>query len=202
MKIAKITLQISVVILISSCSQYAHRMVRVKKENNVVRSEPKTDKKSSDNSTPISSLEAQMQGEFLVEPPVVGTSVTKFKISKVKEVLQESAVAKTLQRIKSNDIVQDTILLDDVEREEIVQKYERANGMTVAALILLLTSPLTFGIGIIGALVLSIIAIRIYFKYKNPGIRERYVLALSVLVGSFLVIALVTGLLFYLAFFW
>ena len=101
-------------------------------------------------------------------------------------------------RIKPDSVVQDSVSIVDLDREEIIQKYERANGLSIASLILLLTSPFTFGLGFILSLIFAIIAIRIYFKYKNPGVKERYIMALSVLVGAFVLLGAFIGLILFI----
>jgi hypothetical protein len=70
-------------------------------------------------------------------------------------------------------------------------QYRRANTNTWLSLGLLLSTVVT-GIGLLFAIILSIKAIRIYRKYRNPGVPEYYGLAWGVLIASiFLVLFLI-----------
>jgi len=71
-------------------------------------------------------------------------------------------------RIKSDSVVHDSVSIVDLDREEIIQKYERANGLSIAALILLLTSPFTFGLGFILSLFLQLLP---YASISNTRIQ-------------------------------
>ena len=198
MKSTKIFLLLSVIVLLASCSQYAHRTVRVKKSKHTEDAGAKesfTLKK--DLGIASNTLEVAMQGEDLPKPFILHR-IKPLKVREVRQAIRQSVPSRAYLRIKSDSVVHDSVSIGDLDREEIIQKYERANGLSIAALILLLTSPFTFGLGFILSLVLAIIAIRIYFKYKNPGVKERYVMALSVLVGAFVLLGAFIGLILFI----
>ncbi len=124
--------------------------------------------------------------------------IKPLKVREVRQAIRQSVPGRAYLRIKSDSVVQDSVSIVDLDREEIIQKYERANGLSIASLILLLTSPFTFGLGFILSLTFAIIAICIYFKYKNPGVKERYIMALSVLVGAFVLLGAFIGLILFI----
>jgi len=66
-------------------------------------------------------------------------------VREVRQAIRQSVPGRAYLRIKSDSVVHDSVSIVDLDREEIIQKYERANGLSIAALILLLTSPFTFG---------------------------------------------------------
>lgn len=198
MKSTKIFLLLSVIVLLASCSQYAHRTVRVKKSKHTedaVAKESFTLKMylgiASNN------VEVAMQGEVLPKP-FIRHRIKPLKVREVRQAIRQSVPGRAYLRIKSDSVVQDSVSIVDLDREEIIQKYERANGLSIASLILLLTSPFTFGLGFILSLTFAIIAICIYFKYKNPGVKERYIMALSVLVGAFVLLGAFIGLILFI----
>ncbi|MFT4599770.1 MAG: hypothetical protein ACI8UQ_002106 [Bacteroidia bacterium] len=198
MKSTKIFLLLSVIVLLASCSQYAHRTVRVKKSKHTedaVAKQNFTLKK--DLGIASNTLEVAMQGEDLPKP-FIRHRIKPLKVSEVRQAIRQSVPGRAYLRIKSDSVVHDSVSIGDLDREEIIQKYERANGLSIAALILLLTSPFTFGLGFLLSLVFAIIAIRIYFKYKNPGVKERYVMALSVIVGAFVLLGAFIGLILFI----
>ena len=142
-------------------------------------------------------VEVAMQGEVLPKP-FIRHRIKPLKVREVRQAIRQSVPGRAYLRIKSDSVVQDSVSIVDLDREEIIQKYERANGLSIASLILLLTSPFTFGLGFILSLIFAIIAIRIYFKYKNPGVKERYIMALSVLVGAFVLLGAFIGLILFI----
>tara|TARA_B110000858_G_C17804769_1_gene477342 strand:- start:3857 stop:4384 length:528 start_codon:yes stop_codon:yes gene_type:complete len=142
-------------------------------------------------------VEVSMQGEVLPKP-FIRHRIKPLKVREVRQAIRQSVPGRAYLRIKSDSVVQDSVSIVDLDREEIIQKYERANGLSIASLILLLTSPFTFGLGFILSLIFAIIAIRIYFKYKNPGVKERYIMALSVLVGAFVLLGAFIGLILFI----
>jgi hypothetical protein len=198
MKSTKIFLLLSVIALLASCSQYAHRTVRVNKSKHTVDAVAKQSfTLKEDLKTTGNTVEVAMQGEDLPNP-LNPRRVKPLKVSEVGRAIKQSVIGRAYLRIKSDSVVHDSVSIGDLDREEIIQKYERANGLSIAALILLLTSPFTFGLGFLLSLVFAIIAIRIYFKYKNPGVKERYVMALSVLVGAFVLLGAFIGLILFI----
>jgi len=94
---------------------------------------------------------------------------------------------------------------DDPPSDDFVRrKYQQANNLAVAALIFLGLSVFLVVFGLIIALILSIIAFRIYRKYDNPGVPERYVMAKTVLIISAALLALIAflvGAFFYIILF-
>jgi hypothetical protein len=199
MKSTKIFLLLSVIALLASCSQYAHRTVRVNKSKHTVDAVAKqifTLKE--DLKTTGNTVEVAMQGEDLPNP-LNPRRVKPLKVGEVRRAIKQSVIGRAYLRIRSDSVVNDSVPVGDFDKEEIIQKYERANGLSIAALILLLTSPFTFGLGFLLSLVFAIIAIRIYFKYKNPGVKERYIMALSVLVGAFVLLGAFIGLMLFIS---
>jgi hypothetical protein len=199
MKSTKIFLLLSVIALLASCSQYAHRTVRVNKSKHTVDAVAKqifTLKE--DLKTTGNTVEVATQGEDLPNP-LNPRRVKPLKVGEVRRAIKQSVIGRAYLRIRSDSVVNDSVPVGDFDKEEIIQKYERANGLSIAALILLLTSPFTFGLGFLLSLVFAIIAIRIYFKYKNPGVKERYIMALSVLVGAFVLLGAFIGLMLFIS---
>jgi hypothetical protein len=198
MKSTKLFLLLSVIALLASCSQYAHRTVRVNKSKHTVDAVAKQSfTLKEDLKTTGNTVEVAMQGEDLPNP-LNPRRVKPLKVSEVGRAIKQSVIGRAYLRIRSDSVVNDSVPAGDLDKEEITQKYERANGLSIAALILLLTSPFTFGLGFLLSLVFAIIAIRIYFKYKNPGVKERYVMALSVLVGAFVLLGAFIGLMLFI----
>ena len=72
--------------------------------------------------------------------------IKPLKVREVRQAIRQSVPGRAYLRIKSDSVVQDSVSIVDLDREEIIQKYERANGLSIASLILLLTSPFTFGL--------------------------------------------------------
>jgi hypothetical protein len=93
--------------------------------------------------------------------------------------------------------LQDTVTGIDPSVEFVKEQYKKASNYSIIALILLIITPFTL-VSVIGAIVLSILALRIYRRYKNPGVDERYVLAITVLILSILAVLLSLGFLYLL----
>ena len=175
-------------VLLSACgSQYSHRMVRVKKQKVAIQKREvlkATDKKRED--------KAVMEVASFDE---VGTAEL---VSKVEELVLESEKTKrhsvkSIKRVFQSSAIDDK--QDDPPSEDFIKrKYQQANNIAVASLIFLGLSVFLLFIGLIIALVLSIIAFRIYRKYKNPGVPERYVMAKTVLIISASLLALIAFL--------
>ncbi len=198
MKSTKIFLLLSVLALLASCSQYAHRTVRVKKSKHSLDAVAKQSFTLNKNRVITgNTMEVMMQGEDL-PGPLNPLRIKPLKVSEARQAIKQSIIGRAYLRIKSDSVVHDSLQRGDLDREEIIQKYERANGLSVAALILLLTSPFTLGFGFLLSLIFAIFAIRIYFRYKNPGVKERYIMALSVLVGAFVFLGAFVGLLLFI----
>jgi len=82
---------------------------------------------------------------------------------------------------------------------DVKEEYEKAGKHSLYALICLLLMPFVF-FTLIGAFVWSIKAIKVYRRYKNPGVSERYILAMIVLVVSSLIVIIsiaLIGIFFY-----
>ena len=90
---------------------------------------------------------------------------------------------------------QDSIVGDDLSKEFVKERYRKANNYSIIAAILFLVTPFLI-ISVLGAIIMSILAIRIYREYKNPGVRERYVLAITILVLSAIAILVFFSLLY------
>lgn len=180
-------------------SQYGSRMVRVK-------SQPKTELKS-----PIAyKYQPQHQDKELVHSE--GTIASQKKDAKVyARAIEEKKVPEKVHSPKPKHIIPDfktryidvepldSVPATEPNEEFVKEQYKKANKMTFFALALLVISPYTILLSLIGSVILSLKALKIYRAYKNPGVTERYVLAYTVLILSFLVILFSFGILYILA---
>ena len=178
------------VLLFTSCSQYSHRMTRVKP-----RAEVKTNNCHFSSNAVVRGLESKslVQGfgvDDQLRMPIVskglGAAVNSDNIDESGKIEKEKA--KFLNKFRAK-------VQEPPSEEFLKQKYERANKLSFWALGLLLISPFAAGLTLIAAIVVSAIAVKICFKYENPGVTERYTLALAVLVLSSVILLVVTGLL-------
>ena len=103
------------------------------------------------------------------------------------------------KRLAPRDSVLSTAEKEDIDYRK--GKYRQANKYALWALGSLLSTFLTSVFGLIGAIILSAMAVHIYFRYKNPGVTERYGLALAVLIFSIVLLLLLIGLIMLLIFF-
>lgn len=191
---------------LASCqSQYGSRMVRVK-------SQPKTEIKSTSNNEPIARLEKTSHSEqdFALQKEEIPAQTNIYSDQVENEVtkknLHVSHPKQIVKKFKSKYLAakaepQDSIQSTEPAEEFVKEQYRKANKWTFIALALLLISPYTLLLSLIGAIILSLKALKIYRAYKNPGVTERYVLAYTVLILSCLVVLLSFGVLYTIAVF-
>jgi hypothetical protein len=175
--------------LASCTSLYRGRTVRVKKSATTVESLSGTSTSSSKDAS-ISDYALPTLSEDELEPmPIPGADTLVSK----KRVFHNTI--KKIEYIKSV-IADDTSYtlygdsLKTADLEEAKKKYKTANNMTIWAVACLLVSPFTFFFGLIAAVLLSFLAVRIYREYINPGVNERYGVALVTFIVSTLLVIL------------
>ena len=185
-------------LLLSACgSQYSHRMVRVKKQKTAV---------SSHHSPSVKKSEYVAEKHEQVMPQLYKDSLQN-RLSTARPLLSmETFVADSTDvQARNNKSQSKEVVYDDPPSDDFVRrKYQQANNLAVAALIFLGLSVFLVVFGLIIALILSIIAFRIYRKYDNPGVPERYVMAKTVLIISAALLALIAflvGAFFYIILF-
>lgn len=95
---------------------------------------------------------------------------------------------------------EDSVFRDNISEEFVKERYRKANDYSITAAILFLVTPLfAITIGALGAvsflmaIIMSILAIRIYREYKNPGVQDRYFLAFTTLILSIVAILVFFG---------
>jgi len=195
MKWSKILILFVVVSALVSCrSQYGHRMVRVKTQpkshTQVVK---RTERKQVQEAPSIENNEISSGDMSTAEPKVMAHSAPQRQvlpaISKKKLSHFKARIYKNISEPK------DSISSQEPSVEFVKRQYHKANNYSIIALVLFLITPFTV-ISLAGAIVLAVLAIRIYRKYKNPGVKERYVMAVTVLALSLLAILLSAGLLY------
>lgn len=180
-------------VYLTACSPYRGRMVRVQSDNPA-----KTQRKI----TVIENKEITQPIE-INEPnkPTHTATLTTERITLYaapEEVAVHLPYKMANTRVVQAEPMQDSIAKakeDDYDLEYRRRKYRQANNYAFWALGSLLSIVATTIFGVIAALIFSILAVRIYYKYKNPGVKERFVLALSMLIISVIIILLLIGLL-------
>lgn len=192
-------LWIAFLLTLASCqSSYRGRMIRVKKQNKQTAEYTAQTTNQPDNIEGISQWNESLPDKW-AEHVDAKTQQTLAKIEWIDRV-----EAKHVSKIQEDNNTthhlsqpQDSIAKTTVPDEEFIkEQYRKANRLSVIALILFLLSPFLI-VSIIASLVLAILAVRIYRKYKNPGVRERYGMAMTVLALSALLILLSLGLIAY-----
>lgn len=186
---------ITLLVSVGCQSQYGSRLVRVKAQPKTV-DVRKSLHKSNLSQEPIVVLEEQVA---TIEPKSRAVQATVFskpqphfkRQGKNKRVISSFVAA----YMDAATEPQDSVVDDGVSKEFIKERYRKANNYSIIAAILFVVTPLLL-ITIIGAIIMSILAIRIYREYKNPGVRERYVLAITILVLSLALILGSFGLLY------
>jgi hypothetical protein len=168
-------------IMLSACgSQYSHRMVRVQKQKNGV---PECDvvryrgvQIVKENSEQILSQVQNCYSEVGSSDSKLPALIEEVELNSVKELTGVSN-SKSFDRVK-----------DDPPSEDFIKrKYQQANNLAVASLIALISSIfllILFPVGLIIAFILSLISFKMYRKYENPGVPERYNMAKTVLIIS------------------
>jgi len=181
-------------VLLSSCtSLYRGQMVRVRSSaNEVVAKQVECSTRAVNEKAKAVSQE--LHGEELPNHIVLP-----------EDNLSRNGSGSTVQGIKNSSRNPNKLLLASEDRsvlESTIEpadtaflkdRYRSANRMSVWSLVSLLSIPVTFVLGIIAALILALSAVRIYRRYKNPGVEEKYILAMSMLVLSVLSILLIIG---------
>lgn len=204
MKWSKCIVVLAALLASAGChSQYGSRMVRVK-------SQPKSELKSTSNYKTIARLEKAIHSEqdFASQKEEISAQTDIYSVQVEDEVTKKnvrtSHPKQIVKKIKAKYLAakaepQDSVLSTEPNEEFIKEQYRKANKMTFTALALLLISPYTILLSLIGAIILSLKALKIYRAYENPGVNERYILAYAVLILSCLVVLLSFGLLYILA---
>ncbi len=192
-----IVLLCSIIILVGCQSQYRGRMVRVKtqakKENTIER---KVTRASSE-TVGVNSEHTLAMPQSIEEPKYTQVEPIQVPVTGQKSSENIKQIdAKWLEVIKEP---KDTVIANEPSEEFIKKEYKKANNMTFIALALLIVSPYTLLLSLIAVFILTLKAIKIYRKYENPGVRERYILAFTLLVLSCLVVLFSAGLLYLLA---
>lgn len=196
MKWSRYSVVLVTLLLAVGCqSQYGRRMVRVK-------AQPKT----TEVKRPVYKLNSSQEQVFILEEQVTkvdpkskGMQAKVF--SKPQPHFKRQGKNKRVMRsfvatyMNATTELQDSVVGHDLSKEFVKEKYRKANNYSIIAAILFLVTPFLI-ISILGAIIMSILAIRIYREYKNPGVRERYVLAVTVLVLSAIVVLGVFSLLY------
>lgn len=196
MKWSKILILFVVLSALVSCrSQYDHRMVRVKTQpkshTQVVK---RTERKQVQEAPSIENNEISSGDMSTAEPQIMAHSAPEQQV--LPAISKKKKISHFKARIYKNiSEPKDSIASQEPSVEFVKQQYRKANNYSIIALVLFLITPFTV-ISLAGAIVLAVLAIRIYRKYKNPGVKERYVMAVTVLALSLLAILLSAGLLY------
>ena len=196
MKTINLTLLVTFTIALCFCqSNYRGRMVRVKKQKIDVNPFVKRDDANLNSKMNLkSAIEDFKDLDELI--PVVNTTV----LHKTRKSTESKGARKTKKIRNRYPLIpkviknqpQDSIQKDSIQElseEEVFARdqYKKANIYSWISLFLLL-STIIIGIGLFLAIVLSIKAIRIYRKYKNPGMNEYPVLAWGVAIASIFIV--------------
>jgi len=191
MKTINLILLISPTIALCSCqSNYRGQMVRVKKQKIVINPFVKKDNIIQNSKTNLKqAIEGFKGSDELIS--VANTTILR-KTCNSTENKGVRKIKKTLNRYPLIPKVIDSIGKDSIQElseEEVFARdqYKKGNIYSWISLFLLL-STIIKGIGLFFAIVLSIKAIRIYRKYKNPGMNEYPVLAWGVSIASIFIV--------------
>jgi hypothetical protein len=184
---------ITLLVSVGCQSQYGSRLVRVKAQPKTV-DVRKSLHKSNLSQEPIVVLEEQVA---TIEPKSRAVQATVFSKPHFKRQGKNKRVISSFVAAYMDAATepQDSVVDDGVSKEFIKERYRKANNYSIIAAILFVVTPLLL-ITILGAIIMSILAIRVYREYKNPGVRERYVLAITILVLSLALILGSFGLLY------
>ncbi|MGB1038334.1 MAG: hypothetical protein ACPGYY_06770, partial [Bacteroidia bacterium] len=172
-------------LVLAGCSQYSHRMVRVK-SNKGVEQNHKSLLKEIDRTDHafISEEEASFDLEVEqledVDTLRIQEDVFESKLNRMVPKVIEKRINSRVQ--KKKDFRHNYPPSED----EIRRKYENANTMSVISLVMLVLS-LLLGFTLIVAVVLSAIALSTYRNYENPGMMDRRPMALGVLISSLII---------------
>ena len=196
MKTINLILLILLTIALCSCqSNYRGRMVRVKKQKIGINPFVKKDNIIQNSKTNLKqAIEGFKGSDELIS--VANTTIlrktcnsTENKgVRKIKKTLNRyPPIPKVILNQPQDSIGKDSI--QELSEEEVFARdqYKKANIYSWISLFLLLSTIIT-GIGLFFAIVLSIKAIRIYRKYKNPGMNEYPVLAWGVSIASIFIV--------------
>ena len=196
MKTINLILLITFTIALCSCqSNYRGQMVRVKKQKIEVNPFVKKDDVNQNSKTNLKpAIEDFKDLDELI--PVINTTVFHktinsseyTRVRKTKTIRNRYPLIPKVIRNQPQDTIREDSI-QELSEEEVLARYQyrKANIYSWISLFLLLSTVIT-GIGLFFAIVLSIKAIRIYRKYKNPGMNEYPVLAWGVAIASIFIV--------------
>lgn len=203
MKIKQWCVQLLVIVLLAGCSgaRYGHLTARMKKE---AKSEAIANKNIFQQHETSTTNTSELLG---------GTTLMEQKTLSVAEPLHiegETSIGEKANKPTEQEIIKElsqTNALhfpssDSTDITYVREQYKRANKLTtIAGWSLGLGWLLFFPFNVILSLILSIIALGIYRKYKNPGVDEKYVGAVTVLViSAVILVALTVGIYLFILF--
>ena len=181
-------------VILSSCSSlYRGQMVRVRSSASEVaaRQVGNSTKAANEKAKVVSQeLHGEELSNHIISPE--GSLSRNGSGSAVQDIKNSSRNPNKLL-LASEDLSDLESRIEPADTAFLKDRYRSANRMAVWSLVSLLSVPVTFVLGIIAALILALSAVRIYRRYKNPGVEEKYILAMSMLVLSVLSILLIIG---------
>lgn len=186
MKTIKIVL---ITLILAGCSQYSHRMVRVKSHPTIEQKQKKESQeiRNANLKSALVEEEAYYENQKVVSQDKVDSivepdkNIQRYSSLDRSDNFDERVTSKVVNRIKR--------IKRYPPEAEVRRMYKNANTMSIVSLVMLLVGVF-LGVTILVSLILSAIALSTYKNYENPGVLERKSMAKTVFIVSVVLIGI------------